>query len=140
MRGNPFLVLNADTLLECNLKEFMQIPPPKNGIRLAAVRVSCAARFGRIEFQPDGTVTSFSEKNSDDLSHGFINAGLYWVDRGFASGFLQGKSYSLEKDVFPKMILQRKLEAWKTESKFLDVGTPGDLAFARENLRTSRAF
>lgn len=138
IRGNPFLVLNADTLLECDLNGFMKTPPPKDGIRLAAVRVPCGTRFGRIEIQPDGAVTAFFEKTNHGSEPGFINAGLYWVDRGFSSGFVPGNAYSLEKDIFPEMVLRRKLEAWKTDSQFLDVGTPEDLAFAQANLSPSR--
>lgn len=137
IQGKHFIVLNADTYLECDIKVFISRLPPSNGIKLAAVKVPCASRFGRVQIQPNGLVDSFLEKTTEGESCGFINAGLYWVDRGFAADFAKGRPYSLEKDIFPKLSASCRLEAWKTEAKFLDIGTPEDLALAQAGLKVS---
>ena len=137
IRGDCFLVLNADTYLECKIEDFIRTRPPTLGIKLAAVKVPDCRRYGRVEIRPDGLVGSFLEKDENAATSGFINAGVYLVDRGFSPEALKGSACSLEKDIFPKLLIERKLAAWPTEAKFLDIGTPEDLALAQSSMTFS---
>ena len=134
LEGATFLVLNADTYLDCDLRAFMSQEPPAEGVLIAATKVANGSRFGKVQIQPDGRVAAFLEKEAGADSPGFINAGVYLMDRSFGSGFTKGKACSLEKDIFPQLVRHGKLTAWKTESAFLDIGTPEDLELAQATL------
>ena len=134
LEGETFLVLNADTYLGCDIRVLLKQVPPPQGVLLAATKVANSGRFGKVQIQPDGKVTAFLEKEAGADSPGFINAGLYLMDRAFGSGFTKGKACSLEKDIFPQLVRQGKLTAWTTESAFLDIGTPEDLELAQATL------
>lgn len=134
LEGEAFLALNADTYLDCDLQAFMNQKPPTKGVLIAATKVPNGSRFGKVQIEPDGRVAAFLEKEAGADSPGFINAGLYLVDRAFGGGLAKGRAYSLEKEIFPRLVRERRLRAWKTESAFLDIGTPEDLELAQATL------
>jgi NDP-sugar pyrophosphorylase family protein len=134
LEGEAFLALNADTYLHCDLQAFMNQKPPAKGVLIAATKVPSGSRFGKVQIEPDGRVAAFLEKEAGAGSPGFINAGLYLVDRAFGGGFVKGQACSLEKEIFPRLVRERRLTAWKTESAFLDIGTPEDLELAQATL------
>jgi D-glycero-alpha-D-manno-heptose 1-phosphate guanylyltransferase len=131
--ANPLLVANGDSILRTDLRTFFTwhaTSGAKASVLLA--QVPDAARFGRVEVDPEGHILHFMEK--DGRSHpGAINAGYYLIDRSWISQIPAGRMVSLETEVFPTWI-GREFFAKETPGIFLDIGTPESYMQAESTL------
>lgn len=112
-----FLVTNADTWLGAGQAEVLGSPAPT----IATVRVADAGRYGTVECA-DGKVISFLEKQP---GAGKINAGLYHLSSELFKDW-DGLPFSLERDLFPKLALQGRLNSVSLDTEFIDIGVPED--------------
>lgn len=115
-----FLVANADTWLGSGVKKLARMKSPT----IAAVNVENSKRYGFLSCS-DGKVISFKEK-LDSTGQGYINSGLYNLIPEVFDGFEIGSSFSLEKEVFSRLVNSRKLEVIKLNESFIDIGVPED--------------
>lgn len=114
-----FLVTNADTWLSKGIAQVSAARCPAIGI----VRVENSDRFGGVKVQKD-RVISFDEKQVS-TGLGWINAGLYRLHADLFHSW-DGKPFSLERDLFPKLVAAGKLHAACLETEFIDIGIPYD--------------
>ncbi len=131
--GKFSLVLNGDSLFLIDLKVFIQKAlvlfkeKPELQVVLALKNLPSAERYGVVQIDSQNLVTSFQEKS---VGAAFINAGIYLVrdelKRNIGPGFV-----SLEKEVFFKLIGQKKMAGVELEGEFLDIGTPDDFERAQ---------
>lgn len=133
-RSNPVLVMNGDTWAEADLKAFVaahaQAGAPAS---ILCAEVADARRYGRVEVDANGRVTRFEEKSAGAASAGWVNAGVYLVDRSLLNQMSSERSQSLERDVF-EALPPGTLYAHCGAASFLDIGTPESLAKADELL------
>lgn len=123
-----FLVVNADSLLENGY--FLVGQSECNAIGL--VKVKNISRYGKVAFDETFMITNFYEK-SEISEPGFINAGIYHLHSDLFENYTFNK-YSLEKEMFPKLVESRSLKAVLLESSFIDIGVPDDYnKFCLEN-------
>jgi len=116
------LVLNGDSWLEPAWTAFVEAAQDICAeCCLALARVPDSGRFGSVETDGD-LVTAFREKYADRQA-GLINGGVYLLSRDLLSS-LPAKPHSLEQNVFPSLVLERRLCGVVTESPFLDIGIP----------------
>lgn len=115
-----FLVANADTWLGSGIEQLVGSKSPS----IAAVHVQNSARYGSLKFEGE-KVCAFEEKSNDSIN-GYINSGLYYLSPDVFNGFDDGSKFSLEKEVFPKLVSERKLGVIKLKSSFIDIGIPDD--------------
>ena len=118
--NESFMVVNADTWLGDGLQQLSLSSPNV----IAAVKVKDCSRYGALVLE--GTkIERFLEKT---LSHscGLINAGLYHLSPDIFTGFLENASFSLEGDLFPRVIDNRMLSAVQIDADFIDIGIPKD--------------
>lgn len=128
------LVANGDTHLEAPLAAMLEPLAAAQGeqLRMAVVPVPDRQRFGGVVLGEDGTVEGFAEKGRQ--GPGPINAGLYRVGRAAFEGFEPGSTFSMENDVFPRLVARRALKAAPLEGSFIDIGVPDDyFAFCRQH-------
>ncbi|MCG2582832.1 HAD-IIIA family hydrolase [Massilia sp. TS11] len=125
--AEQFLVLNGDTLFDINFSDFCSTPPPPDGARLALRRVEDASRYGKVELHAERVVTMNEKGASGD---GLINGGIYYVHKGSLSLLPAGES-SLERQLFPALAAQGKLEGKAYAGFFLDIGVPADFESAQ---------
>jgi len=132
------MTMNGDTWIEADLQRFLAEHRQTGSlVSMICVRVPNVGRYGRVEIDGAGRVLSFREK--DGLSDpGWINGGVYL----FRSALLENistqiRSGSLEHDVLGRLP-SRSIHAFCTEGKFLDIGTPEDLAAAEGLLTEAR--
>ena len=85
-----------------------------------------AGRYGTVEFGADGFVTAFREKAP--VAAGFVNAGVYLLPLDVIASIPPGEAVSIERDVFPELVKQRRLAAIPVEPPLLDMGTLDGLA------------
>jgi D-glycero-alpha-D-manno-heptose 1-phosphate guanylyltransferase len=115
-----FLVTNADTWLGAGVRELAAA----GADAMIVVRQPDVARYGQVEFDADGCVRAFREKDAAS-GEGWINAGMCALR---ADHFRQwnGGRLSLERDVFPELLAARALRAVPLEADFIDLGIPED--------------
>lgn len=124
-----FLVMNGDSFLELDFRQFIRFHREHGGLISMAVReVPDAARYGTVQMGSDHRVLGFVEKNGAQAA-GIVNGGVYVFNRNILEHIPQGPG-SLEKDVFP-CVLERGVYALEQHGMFIDIGTPEDYARAQ---------
>lgn len=133
LQSDPILVMNGDSLCDMDLKAFWAWHSAKRaGASLVLARVCDAGRYGQICVDGDGAVMLFEEKGGQ-RGTGWINAGIYLFSRASLDTIPSGRAVSLERDLFPRWI-GRGLCGYRSEGRFLDIGTPEAYAIAGQFL------
>ncbi len=133
-RDSEFLVVNGDSFLELEIREFVRFHHERGGfISMAVRRVPDAARYGTVHLDAFNRVVGFSEKTGKS-EPGIINAGVYVFNRAVLQRIPQGPA-SLEKDLFPDLV-QQGMYALEQHGIFIDIGTPEDYARAKALFRS----
>lgn len=128
-QASDFLVMNGDSFLELDLRQFIRFHREHGGLVSMAVRkVPDAARYGTVHMDADHRVVGFSEKTGANAP-GVINGGVYVLNRAVLVQVPQGPA-SFEKDVFPQ-VLEQGVYALEQHGMFIDIGTPEDYARAQ---------
>lgn len=123
-------VINGDTYFLPDLKSMEnQHTLSKADITIAAKYLSDTNRYGLVTFDVVGRITDFKEKEPFSGS-GWINGGIYLINKQVFENFKDTK-FSLENDVFRVSCTQFKIQAFKTDAFFLDMGIPDDYAKAQ---------
>jgi D-glycero-alpha-D-manno-heptose 1-phosphate guanylyltransferase len=125
-RFKKFLVLNGDTFFDIDLGEFLSTW--KEGtVKLALKEVEDASRYGLVLLGQGGEVKEFIEKGKFSPGSSYINGGIYalrddvLVYQGTEDSFI-----SLEQEVFPQLLRDKKIFAEPFTSEFIDIGIPED--------------
>lgn len=123
------LVLNGDSYCLVNLTAVLQDHAAHGRApTIVVTQQSDTSRFGRVETGADRRIMAFVEK-AHAGGPGWINAGIYAVERSLVMAIPAGRPVSLERDVFPGWIA-RGLRGFPCSGAFLDIGTPASYAAA----------
>jgi NDP-sugar pyrophosphorylase family protein len=122
------LLLNGDSYTEFDVVAFVeQHDGKKADISLVLSRMNDTSRFGRVDLDDADRVVRFEEKRKDSGS-GWINAGIYLIQREVIGSIPAGRAVSLERDLMPQWIETKRVFAHRTTGRFLDIGTPESYA------------
>lgn len=122
------VVLNGDSYCRYDLELFLHYHESREAsATLWLVPVADRLRYGTVAINPDGSVSSFIEK-SGRAGRGYVNSGVYLMERAILESVQPSAKVSLEKDVLPSLV-GHGLYAVKGDGPFIDIGTPE--AFAR---------
>lgn len=134
IKSNPFLVLNGDSLCRINLYEFLNFYIRKKALfSIALTKAKRASDYGAVSLSPSQQILSFNEKVKQKHSC-FINAGIYIFKNRVFSMIPDKENFSLEYDLFPK-IIHKEFYGYVTEEKVIDIGTPARLRNAKAILK-----
>lgn len=124
LHSDPFLVMNGDSLLPGmnfqGLESAHRIS--SKPVTIAVTHMEQAGRYGTVEFDESNSLTAFREKANHD--RGWINAGIYLMDRSILASIEPNKNLSLETDIFPALAARRQIGVFKIAGPLLDMGTP----------------
>jgi D-glycero-alpha-D-manno-heptose 1-phosphate guanylyltransferase len=126
------MVMNGDSYIDLDLNGYLQWHTShrfKGSIVLK--RKQKPIRYGTVELNPDGIITSFCEKNAAK-GPCWINAGVYLFSRTLLKSLPADQNLSLERQAIPFWI-KHKLGGYRSNAKFIDIGTP-------ESLKTAATF
>jgi len=127
---SDFVIMNGDSFMEIDFREFVRFHREHGGlVSMAVRRVPDSSRFGTVEVDTVNRVVAFREKMGIPVP-GIINAGVYLFSRAMLKHIPDGPA-SLEKDVFPR-VLEHGVYALEQYGMFIDIGTPEDYARAQE--------
>lgn len=115
-----FLVTNADTWLNAGIADLQKASSPA----IAVLQVAEGNRFGSVDFDDNGAITGFREKDPFSTAC-WISAGMYRLNAGLFAAW-GGERVSIEKGLFPLLLKEKQLRAVKIQSNFIDIGVPED--------------
>ena len=121
---NKFILINADSYLEHNIKDLIL----KNNFFMGNMIL-----VKNSNYKSNSKLTNLSikkEKVIYDKNSNKMNAGIYYFDRRIFK-FIKNKNQSLENEVLPKLINQSKISGNIVNGKFIDIGTIKNYKFAK---------
>ena len=128
--SQTILLLNGDSFLRVNLAAFSAFHRRRRAdVSLALALVDDAGRFGRAATARDGRVTAFAEKAIAGRP-GWINGGVYLLERPLLEEIPTGRPASLEREMLPGWVRERAVYGRRVLGPFLDIGTPESYALA----------
>lgn len=128
------LVINGDSFLDLDWRDFFGwFDPARMQVGMALAWLEDCRRFGQVVIGDAGEVTEFREKN-ENAPPGWINAGIYLINKSLLAGFPAPEAFSLERDFFPAQ-LGRGFYAKGYRCRFIDIGTPETYRAAEEFFR-----
>jgi D-glycero-alpha-D-manno-heptose 1-phosphate guanylyltransferase len=129
LESETVLVLNGDSFCEANLRAFCLVHRLRGAqASLLLAEVTDTGRFGWVELDEEGRITGFREKGKATGS-GWVNGGIYLINRSLLETIPPQRTVSLEQDLFPAWI-GRGLYGFRSQGRFIDIGIPESLAGA----------
>ena len=128
------LVINGDTMFKVDLDAFEHFHQEKNSLLSIVLReVEDVSRYGSVTISKDNLIALFAEKQVT-FGRGYINGGVYLINRKIFEKYPQPKKFSFEKDLMTKYYTQECFYAMPSDGYFIDIGIPEDYARAQKEL------
>lgn len=124
--GGTSLILNGDVLNAFDVRAFLSFHRARRAeISIALTRVKDPTAYGLVLTDAKGLVRRFLEKPSwDEVETNTINAGAYLFEPSVFSHIPAGKTYSLERGLFPERLAAGAvLAGWVAPGYWIDIGT-----------------
>ena len=124
IKNNFFIVMNGDSFCDVSLKSLIEFHQKKDADISVVISTAENERddVGNIEIDDNYKIISFSEKLKKTPSQN-INAGIYVINRSVIDS-IDAKMFSLEVDLFPKLIKYKNIYGFETNNLVYDIGTP----------------
>lgn len=136
IEGLHALVMNGDSIFKLNYKDLMAFHFKKKAEATIALRkMDDTGRYGRVKLNRAGRISGFEEKGSGSIP-GFINGGVYVIEKYFLMEPEFRGRFSMEKDCFEKYFPHSKLYGFPSDGYFLDIGIPDDYLKAQHEFAT----
>ncbi len=122
LKGGPFFLTNGDELKEIDLAEMALFHERVGSLgTIALTEVLNPREYGVVVANKD-LVEEFLEKPENPPTN-FISSGLYLFSPGIFE-YHPGLQFTMvEKDIFPKLVKEKKLAAFKSKGRWVDCGT-----------------
>ncbi len=123
LEGPAAMVLNGDSYCDADLAAaWAEHRERRAPATLVLVEMADTSRYGRVELDADGVICRFTEKQ-ESSTPGWINAGIYLLERNRIEAISPGRALSFERDVLPGWI-GTGLRGHRSRARFIDIGTP----------------
>lgn len=131
VEGLRALVLNGDSLFRIDYQALMEFHLKKKGNATLALRkMNDTGRYGRVDVNRTRRIIGFEEKGAGS-GPGYINGGVYAVDKYFLMEPEFRGRFSIEQDCFERNYHDLKLYGFPADGYFLDIGIPEDYSKAQ---------
>lgn len=123
--ADRFMVLNGDVLTDLDLSALQRFHAERESVAtIALYPVDDPSSYGLVRTDDSGAVSGFLEKpDPAEIDTDQINAGSYVLERAIVELIPAGRSVSIERDVFPRLVGQG-LHGLRLEGYWMDIGTP----------------
>jgi D-glycero-alpha-D-manno-heptose 1-phosphate guanylyltransferase len=123
IKTNDILVMNGDSYVDADLTTYIEWQYSNNiDVSLLLTWVPDTSRYGRVDIDKNDLITQFVEK-SEESTPGWINAGIYILNKNMLSNITSGEPFSLEHEFFPKLV-GKSLYGFRFKGSFIDIGIP----------------
>jgi NDP-sugar pyrophosphorylase family protein len=127
MHTDDLLVLNGDSYCRFELGLLQDNYMRNNAaISMLLAHREDTSRYGTVSIDGGGRITAFNEKANSSTS-GYVNAGVYVMDKNVIRDIPSATEFSLERDLFPTRIEGGLFSVIGT-GPFVDIGTPDSYA------------
>jgi NDP-sugar pyrophosphorylase family protein len=135
VRATSCVVMNGDSYTDVDLEKFaFAHSESKADLSVVVVAVDGRSDCGSVVVDHEGNVVHFLEKERT-FSARHVNAGIYGLSREILFEIPAGCQISLEREIVPRWIGQRKcVKAFIHSGKCVDIGTPDRYRAAQETL------
>ena len=122
---DEFIVINGDTFLELNYKKFIDFS--QKSAKLCTIVGFSDSHLdndfiNNLFINEKSEVKNYS-KNKSFSNLNYVDVGIYFFKKESMTYFSDSYPISLECDIFPKLIQDKQMSGFLTESKFYDIGT-----------------
>ena len=126
------LVMNGDTYADLDLSAILKRHlQSETSMTMAVTQIQDTSRYGGVVIEKD-QVVGFLEKGKE--GPGWINAGIYALDRDFPWPESLPTRFSFEENVLVPLVAELRPTAFRHTGFFLDIGVPEDLDRAQNCL------
>lgn len=123
LSSQAVLLLNGDSYCDVNLPDLWDFHCRQAAdASMVLSQVTNTARFGKVHINHD-RVDRFGEKQ-ESSGAGWINAGIYVINRPLIEEIPESRPVSLEREMFPAWVGRNCLYGFRCQGRFLDIGTP----------------
>jgi D-glycero-alpha-D-manno-heptose 1-phosphate guanylyltransferase len=124
LETETLLLLNGDSFCDVDLPSLVAEHRRRRAdLTLTLAHAPDSGRFGQVTMAADGKVTHFGEKQKG-TGPGWINAGIYVLQRSLVNDIPPEQPCSLERDLLPRWVEALRVYGFETQGRFLDIGTP----------------
>ena len=121
--ADTFIVSNGDELKEIEIPALANFHKKKNAlVTIAALEVPSAKDYGVLVGDKEGRVKEFLYKPERPPVN-FVMAGIYAAEPELFNLHFESDVLSVEQDVFPQLIAQKKLYEFRYNGRWYDCGT-----------------
>ncbi|MGA3014282.1 MAG: nucleotidyltransferase family protein [Bacteroidales bacterium] len=135
VEGEMVFAMNGDSMFRIDLQAMLNHHLKSEADLTMALRfLDDTSRFGTVKIDSTRKVTGFVEKQQDS-GEGYINGGIYLINKRFLTSTTFGKKFSIEKDCFEKCYKNSGLYGYPAKGYFLDIGVPEDYMTAQDEFK-----
>ena len=133
-KTKELIVLNGDTLFEIDIESFYKKHiVSKSLFSLALRELESVDRYGSV-ITKDSIIAKFAEKG-EYKGQGVINGGVYIINELFFEKAKLPQKFSMEKDVFEKLLNSFDFYGFPFSNYFIDIGIPEDYNKAKDEFK-----
>jgi len=134
-KGDPFFAINGDIVSNIDIRGMLALHEEKKAdATIALVSVPDPSPYGSVTTDSDGIVRKFEEKSAVLSATSRVNAGVYVLSHSVVGSIPAGRSVSLERDVFPKLVRNGRTQAWIHDGFWYDIGRVSEYVRANREL------
>jgi D-glycero-alpha-D-manno-heptose 1-phosphate guanylyltransferase len=135
VEGKFAFAMNGDSMFRIDLNAMQQLHERSCADLTMALRfLDDTSRFGTVRIDGHKRVTGFYEKMTGSEA-GYINGGVYLINKDFLTSSAFGKKFSIEKDCFEKCFRESGIYGYPAKGYFLDIGIPEDYMTAQDEFK-----
>ena len=132
LNSDLFYLINGDTFFDVNLNDLTAFHQQQNAdFTLAIKPMQDFERYGTVEIS-NHRIQQFNEKQYK--KQGFINGGVYLLDKQLLQSFNFSLKFSFEKDFLEVYLSNYYFAAYVCSNYFIDIGIPEDYLLAQQEL------
>jgi NDP-sugar pyrophosphorylase family protein len=122
--SDNFLVMNGDTFCPAHLTNFYNFHFDNNALcSLVVAKMDDVSSYSSLEIDDGGRILKYRFNERDLVGgKGFVSAGIYLMRKDIFEYFPDDEHFSLEYDVFPKLV-GKDCYGYMIDEKFFDIGT-----------------
>ncbi|OLE89437.1 MAG: hypothetical protein AUF79_11975 [Crenarchaeota archaeon 13_1_20CM_2_51_8] len=134
-KDDPFFVTNGDIVSDIEIRGMLAMHEETNAeATMAVVSVPDPSPYGSVLTDSNGKVRKFEEKSAVPSPASHVNAGVYVLSQSVIDSIPGGRSVSLEKEVFPKLVRNGRMQSWMHKGFWYDIGRVSEYVRANHEL------